>query len=79
MANVPLSKQPVTDLNQLTQQQRHDLRAAILSVRWAADLLCPSDGSEPPLELIAEQLRQAYTEIQPVIDLVLTQKRQTSE
>lgn len=79
MTSVHHSEHMLTYLEQLNQQQRHDLRSALLSVRWAADLLRPADGSEPPLELIADQLHHAYAQLQPVIDLILNHKGQNSE
>ncbi|MFZ9520342.1 MAG: hypothetical protein ACO3A4_07685 [Silvanigrellaceae bacterium] len=56
----------------LSDKQKHDLKSALLSIKWAAELLRPADGSEPPVELIAEQLLHAFNHLNPVIEKILT-------
>lgn len=63
----------------LSTQQRHDLKSALLSIRWAADLLQPQDGSEPPCSLIATQLQQAYRQLQPFVEAILAEKGSSAE
>ncbi|NBX17742.1 MAG: hypothetical protein EBR09_10285 [Proteobacteria bacterium] len=74
MTNVPQDADTGQAPFSLSPQQRHDLKSALLSVRWAAELLQPSDGSEPPCELIAGQLMHAYSQLEPVIEYVLNVK-----
>ena len=74
MTNVPPNADIKTFSGSLTSQQRHDLKSSLLSVRWAAELLRPSDGSAPPCDLIAEQLLNAYAQLEPVIEHYLSVK-----
>lgn len=78
MSNLPLNTIESV-LSNLTLQQRHDLKNALLSVRWAAELLRPPDGSHPPCELISEQLHAAYHLLQPVIDSLLSEGEHACE
>lgn len=78
MSNVPLSDK-THDFSSLNSQQRHDLKSALLSVRWAAELLRPVDGSEPPCELIADQLMTAFRQLEPYIEGILSAKGIPSE
>jgi hypothetical protein len=59
------------NIAQLSAQQRHDIAAALLSIQWAADLLKPADGTEPPVDLIYNQLNQSYRLLKPVIEQLL--------
>lgn len=52
----------------LSDAQKHDLRAALLSIKWASELLEPIDGSEPPCDLIAAQLRASYANLSIFIE-----------
>ncbi|MEN9528766.1 MAG: hypothetical protein RI932_639 [Pseudomonadota bacterium] len=51
----------------LSDLQKHDLKAALLSIKWASELLEPVDGSEPPCTLVAAQLRQSYVQLSSFI------------
>jgi hypothetical protein len=51
----------------LSEAQKHDLKAALLSIKWSAELLEPADGSEPPCALVAAQLRQSYANLSAFI------------
>jgi hypothetical protein len=70
-SNAPLAPDAIS-IASLTDKQKHDLKAALLSIQWAADLLRPADGSEPPVDLIAEQLMQAFNQLRPVIEKILS-------
>ena len=63
----------------LTNQQRHDIKAALLSIKWSAELLKPPDGSEPPCELISAQLTHAFETLRPLIEQILAAKGTNSE
>lgn len=60
-------------LPKLSDEQKHDLMAALLSIKWAADLLQPADGSLPPCALIAAHLRKSHLYLTPFIDAILAQ------
>jgi hypothetical protein len=60
-------------LQKLSDEQKHDLMAALLSVKWAADMLQPSDGSEPPCALIAAHLLKSHQHLTPFIEAILAQ------
>lgn len=60
-------------LQKLSDEQKHDLIAALHSVKWAADLLQPSDGSEPPCALIAAHLRKSHQHLTPFIESIIAQ------
>lgn len=62
-------------LQNLSDEQKHDLMAAFLSVKWAADLLQPADGSEPPCALIAAHLRKSHQQLTPFIEAILEQNK----
>jgi hypothetical protein len=63
----------------LTNQQRHDIKAALLSIKWSAELLKPPDGSNPPCELISDQLTHAFEILRPLVEQILTAKGTGSE
>lgn len=63
----------------LNAQQRHDLKAALLSVRWAGELLKTSDESQVPRELIAEQLLDAFRRLQPFVEKIIIQEETSPE
>jgi len=52
----------------MSEAQKHDLKAALLSIKWASELLEPIDGSEPPCALIAAQLRASYANLSIFIE-----------
>lgn len=56
----------------LSDSERHDLKTALLSIRWCADLLQPADGSAAPIALIVNHLQKSYETLAPVIEAVLT-------
>lgn len=66
-------------LDALTNQQRHDIKAALLSIKWSAELLNPPDGSQPPCELISDQLMHAFETLRPLIEQILAAKGTASE
>ena len=70
-SNAPLAPDAFS-LSSLTDKQKHDLKSALLSIQWAADLLRPADGSEPPVDLIADQLMHAFNQLRPVIETLLS-------
>jgi hypothetical protein len=74
MTNAPQNADGKISFAPLSSQQRHDLKTALLSVRWAAELLRPADGSEPPYDLIAEQLMNAFSQLEPAIEHILSLK-----
>ncbi|NBO38336.1 hypothetical protein EBU99_07110 [bacterium] len=58
-------------LPELTDIQRHDLNAAVLSIRWSAEFLESNEESQPPRALIAAHLRNAYNQLAPFIESIL--------
>lgn len=66
------STQPLTEL---TAQQKHDLKAALLSVKWAAELLEVAEDTPPPFELIAAHLRKTHEYLTPFIEAILAQNK----
>lgn len=60
-------------LQKLSDEQKHDLIAALFSIKWAADLLQPADGSLPPCALIAEHLQKSHQYLTPFVEAILAQ------
>lgn len=56
----------------LSDSERHDLKTALLSIRWCAELLTPADASQPPVQLIAEHLLKSYGTLAPVVEALLS-------
>lgn len=58
-------------MRSLSDTERHDLKTALLSIRWCAELLTPADNSQPPIQLIAEHLMKSYDALAPVVEALL--------
>lgn len=61
----------------LSDSERHDLRTALLSIRWCAELLTPADNSQPPIQLITNHLLKSYETLAPVIEALLEDEEGT--
>lgn len=56
----PNSNDSSADVFQMTLQQKHDLKAALLSLRWVAEIFEKPQQERPADTLIAGQLRKSH-------------------
>ncbi|MEY2986744.1 MAG: hypothetical protein RJB13_265 [Pseudomonadota bacterium] len=64
-------------MSTLSISERHDLKTALLSIKWCAELLTPADNSQPPIKLIAEHLLKSYERLSPVVEALLESEEGT--
>ena len=58
-------------MRSLSDSERHDLKTALMSIRWCAELLTPAYNSQPPIELITDHLMKSYETLAPVVEALL--------
>ena len=58
-------------MRSLSDSERHDLKTALMSIRWCPELLTPADNSQPPIELITNHLMKSYETLAPVVEALL--------
>ena len=58
-------------MRSLSDSERHDLKTALMSIRWCAELLTPADNSQPHIELITDHLMKSYETLAPVVEALL--------